>query len=116
MLLTCKIRSYIFSAENEKEAYLKGCKKLAKYMTSKKYKNISFKIDRKDNDTFIFTLFTNLDLTKDKNQFCVLCKQYHTSFFVNEEYNCSRCNLNTFLKREEKKIRVSKNFYNSKIE
>ncbi len=116
MLLTYKIRSYIFSAENEKDAYLKGCKKLAKYMASKKYSNLSFKIERSGKNTFIFSIFANIDLKTDKEKFCSLCKEYHCSFFVNEEYNCSRCNLRSFFEREHEKMKVSKSYFKKKLE
>lgn len=108
-----KIQTFAVKAENEKEAYVKGCKKLAKYMASKKYKNLSVRIRRSESDQniFLFTFYTNTDLAEMKRTFCKLCKEYHSSFFVNEEYNCSRCNLNTFLSRVESKARVSKNFY-----
>ena len=39
--IALKICSYKFHAFSEKEAYLEGCKKLAKFMASKKYQNIT---------------------------------------------------------------------------
>lgn len=113
MEVAMKIQTFAVKAKTEKEAYIKGCKKLAKYMASKKYTNLSVRI-RRSNDNpgiFLFTFYTNSDLSEQKKKFCKLCKEYHSSFFVNEEYNCNRCNLNTFLSRVESKERISKNFY-----
>lgn len=113
MEVAMKIQTLAVKAQNEKEAYLKGCKKFAKFIASRKYTNISVRVRRLEQNpnVFLFTFYTNSDLTEQKKKFCKLCKEYHSSFFVNEEYNCSRCNLNTFLSRVESKERVSKNFY-----
>lgn len=117
MNLCLKVKSFYISAGSEKEAYLKGCKQLAKYLASKKYKNLSFKIERtKEENGFIFTIFSNLDLGKEQRDFCKVCREFHCNFYVNEEYNCNRCNLKSFLVRAEQKARVSKNFYNKRIE
>lgn len=113
MNLTLKVKSFVITAPTEKEAYLKGCKQLAKYMASKKYKNLTFKIERtsEDENKFVFTMFTNLDLGEEQKIFCKTCRDYHCSFFVNEDYNCSRCNLRSFLEKAEQKSRISKSFY-----
>lgn len=113
MNLTLKVKSFVIAANSEKDAYIKGCKQLAKYMASKKYKNLSFKIERTsgNENTFIFTMFTNLDLGEEQKIFCKTCRDYHCSFFVNEDYNCSRCNLRSFLEKAEQKSRISKSFY-----
>lgn len=117
MNLTNKIKSFTVKAQTEKEAYLKGCKDLAKYMASKEYQNISFKIERGvEPGTFIFTMFTNIDLSEEQRAYCKLCREFHCSFYVNEEYNCSRCNLKTFLKRAQSKAKISKNFYEKEFD
>ena len=118
MYLTCKICSFQIEAETEKEAYIKGCKKMAPYVASKKYKLISYKIERipgREN-AFEFTLFTNMDLGSDMRDFCKMCKEMHCAFYINEEYNCARCNLKTFMEREQQKARVSKSFYKKEIQ
>lgn len=113
MEITMKVKTFEFHANSEKEAYIKGCKKMAKYMASKKYKNVQFRIERSEEDenSFRFILFTSLDLGTDQRQYCKICKDFHCSFYINENYNCYRCNLKTFLKREEEKLRVSKGYY-----
>lgn len=116
MNLTAKIKSFTISADSEKEAYIKGCKNLAKYMASKKYSNLSFKIERTQvPNEFIFSMYTNIDLGEEQRKFCSICKEVHSSFYINEEYNCSRCNLRTFLTRAEEKARISKSFYRGEM-
>lgn len=116
MLLTLKVKSFLVKSDNEKEAYIDGCKKYAKYIASSKYKNLMLKVDRTSvKGEFVFTIFTNVELSGDQKNFCKMCKEIHSSFFVNEEYNCNRCNLKTFLLREEQKLRISKQFYKEKM-
>lgn len=116
MEVTMKVKSFEFQANNEKEAYIKGCKNLAKYMASKKYQNLQFRIERTEEpNTFRFILFTALDLGSDQRQYCKICKDFHCSFYINENYNCNRCNLKTFLSREEQKLRTSKSFYRREL-
>lgn len=115
MYLTNKICSFTIEANNKKEAYIKGCKKSAKYVASTEYKNISCKIERLSDNTFKFILFTNIDITDELKHYCDMCKTYHCSFFVNEEYNCARCNLRAFFDRTKKKVDISKKFYEEKV-
>ena len=116
MKLAAKIGSFISTGKNKNNAYLNGCKRLAKYTSKVKYENVSFDIEYIGDNQFKFTLFTNIDLNKDRADFCKLCKDFHCSFFINEEYNCSRCNLKSFLERETRKADVSKGYYRKMIE
>lgn len=109
--MALKICSYKFHAYSEKEAYLQGCKKLAGIMASKKYQNITTKIQHIGDNEFEFVVYTMLDIMSEQTNFCRLCKEMHHSFFINENYNCSRCNYKTFLKRMQQKLRISKGFY-----
>ena len=49
MNLSAKVKSFVIKADTEKEAYIKGCKQLARFMASKKYTNLTFKIERTEN-------------------------------------------------------------------
>lgn len=115
MLYSMKIKSFVFSGYNKKDVYLKGCKKLAKFIANPKYKNITLKVEEKDNNVFIFTLFSSIDIGREVSEYCKMCKNFHCSFYVNEEYNCSRCNLKNCMKRIKEKVGVSKMYYNSII-
>lgn len=116
MNLSAKVKSFVIKADTEKEAYIKGCKQLARFMASKKYTNLTFKIERTEiPNEFIFTMYTNIDLSEEQRKFCQLCKEYHCSFYVNEEYNCSRCNLKNFLSRARSRTEISKNFYKKEM-
>lgn len=115
MYLSNKLCSFVVSADDKKEAYIKGFKRAAKYIASPKYRNISCKIESLDDTSFLFSLYVNIDISEELLHFCNMCKTYHSSFFVNEDYNCSRCNLRTFMERLTKKANVSKKFYEEKM-
>lgn len=117
MNVTFKIASYTFTGQTEQEAYLKGCKQLAKYMASKKRRNISVKIERVQakQPTFQFVLYTNIDASAEQAEFCKVCKEIHAQFYINEHYNCDRCNMRTYLKRLQQKGNISKNFYKKEL-
>lgn len=114
MKLAMKIASKSYTASSRKEAYLKGMKDLAKYIVMD---NISVKVEKVpgQENSLVFTLFTNIDAGHEINNFCKMCREIHTAFFINEDYNCSRCNLRTFTSREEEKLRISKGFYKRKL-
>ena len=116
MLISCKVKSFVFQGESLKEAYLKGCKKLAKYIASDKLTNLTFSVERMESNNFLrFNVYTNLSLSEIQKQYCTNCKNFHCSFFINEEYNCSRCNLKNFLKRCSQKVSISKGYYKHRL-
>lgn len=117
MLISNKIFSFYVCAESEKEAYIKGCKKIARFAASRnEYQSVSVKIERDAlRGGFWFSLYADIDLSKEMQHYCKMCKEYHSSFFINEEYNCARCNLKNFMSRTKDKSKVSKNFYQEMI-
>lgn len=113
MFLSAKIKSFEVNAPTEKQAYIKGCKNLASLIASKKYTNLTFKVERskKSENTFVFSVYTNIDLNSQQKEFCKICKEFHCKFYINEEYNCSRCNMKSFLQNAESRVRISKSYY-----
>lgn len=111
MLYSMKIKSIEFNGVTKQDAYLKGCKKLAKFIASPKYDNITVKVEKGSETSFIFTLFASIDIGKEVSQYCKMCKEFHCSFYVNEEYNCARCNLKNCMQRIKGKAGVSKLYY-----
>lgn len=51
MEVTMKVKSFEFQANNEKEAYIKGCKNLAKYMASKNTRTCNSELKEQRNQT-----------------------------------------------------------------
>lgn len=66
MIIGAKIGSKSFSHPNKKEAYLKGCKYMAKFV---KYTQVYYTVEeQKESEfpTFVFTLYAIRDLTETK--------------------------------------------------
>ena len=119
MTCTAKVKSFIFSHEDAKKAYMMGCKKVAKYISKpERPANLTFSVERTKDEipTFIFTVFAKIDMGEAQRTYCKICKEMHSSFFVNEEYNCSRCNLKAYLHRVKQSSNVSKGYYKKLIE
>ncbi len=106
-----KVATFSFKATSEKEAYLMGCKKMAKIIATKKYQNLTTKIINCGDNLFQFIVYTMLDITDEQRNFCKMCKEMHCSFFINEDYNCARCNYKSFMRRMLEKLRISKSYY-----
>ena len=112
-----KIRSFTITAESEKEAYIKGCKSIAKYIANPKYKNLVTKIERaNESNTFIFTIFSNIDVGEEQKKFCKVCSETHKLFYCNDSKNCDYCTFKSFMNRVSEKCNVQKGFYKGRIE
>lgn len=107
-----KVASITYSGKNSKEAYLNGCKDLAMLLQDE---HITINIVKNKDETVTFNVFTNLNMNALQKDFCKICKDFHCSFFINEEYNCNRCNLKSYLARLKEKLNVSKGYYKSKL-
>ena len=116
MLYSVKIKSLKFTGVSKQEAYLKGCKKLAKFIVNPE--NVTVKIDNdpEDNNSIIFTLFASIALNSEISDYCKMCKEFHCSFYVNEEYNCNTCNLKNCMNRTKQKASITKLYYKHKFE
>lgn len=118
MLAAVKIASEILTGSTYEQAYLKGCKKFASFLNGD---TISMKIgkvpfEKGDEVKKVkFTFYTNLDMADLQKQFCKVCKEFHCNFYVNEEYNCSRCNLKSYLARLRSATTVSKTYCRHKL-
>ena len=86
-----------FKAKKSKDAYLKACKFVASNIISASSKvevsKVTWDIVRVSNDddlpTFRLTLYYKFDDTEFMKQTCEACKQFHKSFFINENFNYS---------------------------
>lgn len=115
MIIGAKIGSKSFSHPNKKEAYLKGCKYMAKFV---KYTQVYYTVEeQKESEfpTFVFTLYAIRDLTETKARYCTLCKEFHSSFYINEFYNCNTCSLNSFLNREKEALNISRGAFKKRM-
>ena len=104
-----------FRADNAKEAYLRACKFVASNVISEASKveatKVTWDVTKvKDDDglpTFLLTLYYKFDDTEFMKQTCEACKQFHKSFFINEDFNCSRCNKIGYEKNIQQKLSIA---------
>ena len=111
-----------FADDVPKEAYLKACAWVAKVVLSKSSKvevsNLTWKISpvsKTDLPTYRLELFVTYDEEDVNSSMCEVCKQLHSSFFSNNEFNCSKCNKEAYRKREQQKLDVGCGWYNETI-
>ena len=113
MNASVKIKSFTITSSDISKAYANGCKKIAKIS---KDKRITFNVEIINETTIKFNLYTNIDMNGMQRDFCKMCKEFHCSFYINEEYNCNRCNLKSFISRLAHTANVSKAYYKSRLE
>lgn len=109
-----------FSDEDSKEAYLKACKWVATNIISKveagsdTFWNITKKKDTRL-PTFVLDVHTMIDSVDHEKSFCGSCKEFHNSFFINEEYNCNSCKFMAFTKQIEQRLVIKKQYRKEKM-
>ena len=105
-----------FRDEDPKKAYLKASKFVASNIISKGSKvevsKVTWDVVRVDGDlpTFRLTLYYKFDDTKFMEQTCEACKQFHKSFFINENFNCNRCNKVGYEKNIVQKLMIGADY------
>ena len=108
-----------FKDEDSKKAYLKACKFVASNIISNGSKvevsKVSWDIQRVeekgDLPTFRLSLYYKFDDTQFMEQTCNACKEFHKSFFINENYNCSRCNKVGYEKNLNQKLLIGAEYF-----
>lgn len=106
-----------FKDEDPKKAYLKASKFVASNIISKGSKvevsKVTWDVVRVEGDlpTFRLTLYYKFDDTDFMKQTCEACKQFHKSFFINENFNCSRCNKVGYEKNIEQKLLIGTDYF-----
>ena len=106
-----------FKDEDSKKAYLKASKFVASNVISKGSKvevsKVTWDIVRVEGDlpTFRLTLYYKFDDTEFMKKSCDVCKEFHKSFFINENFNCSRCNKVGYEKQLEQKLLIGSEYF-----
>lgn len=108
-----------FKDEDPKQAYLKACKFVASNIISKGSKvevsKVTWDVNRVEQDgdlpTFRLSLYIKFDDTQFMEQTCNACKQFHKSFFINENFNCSRCNKVGYEKNVKQKLMIGAEYF-----
>lgn len=124
MLYIEKFYQKDFKAQSGKDAYLKACKFVAGHIISKGSKveveRVTWDVIRveEENDlpTFRLSLYYKFDDTEFMKQTCKACKEFHKSFFINEDFNCSRCNKVGYEKNIKQKLLIASEYFKKTLD
>lgn len=112
-----------FKAENAKDAYLKACKFVAGNIINKESKveasKVTWDVIRVEDEglpTFMLTLYYKFDDTEFMVSTCNACKEFHKSFFINENFNCDRCNKVGYEKALNQKLLIGSEYFKEKLD
>ena len=108
-----------FKAESMKAAYMNACKWYATNVLSKdELHNVQVEFEKKMNEQFptvVIHLFAVLSEDELRARHCSICREVHKNFFMNQHYNCNRCETNAYQKRTNDLLKVKHDYYRSLI-
>ena len=108
-----------FTAETMKEAYMKAVKWYATNVISKDELHsvqIEFeKIKGSEFPTITMHLYAVLSEDELRERYCKLCKESHSMFYMNSNYNCNRCEAKAYQTRTDDMLRVKLEYYRELI-
>lgn len=102
MLVSQVVNEICFNSYSYKESYVQAMKYLSSYV---KYDNITFKLEKqKDGKSIKLIIYYTFDEKQLAAHRCTVCKEFHHSFFINEENNCEVCRMKAY--RKELALRI----------
>ena len=108
-----------FSAETMKAAYLNACKWYATNVLSKdELHNVQVEFEKNDKGEFptvVIHLFAVLSEDQLRERYCKLCKESHSLFYMNQNFNCNRCEAKAYQQRTDDMLRVKLEYYRQLI-
>lgn len=116
MVIGARIGSKSFSDEDRNKAYKKAVKFILKLIT---WQQLQYNIKEEQTEEgykFTVSFYTVCDLNSEMNRHCSICKELHSSFFFNDNFNCNACKLKSFQHREKERLNISKNAFKKKIQ
>lgn len=114
MKLATKFFETTFEGETSREAYSEVCRWVADNVVKKDEIGETFwkieKVKTAGLPTFKLELYATLESKDLKDSLCTRCQEFHKLFYLNQQYNCDACNMVSYLKQAEEKLRVKKHF------
>ena len=108
-----KFYSTTFKGATTKDAYLKACKWVASKILSDDEisKDIVWKIIKsKDLPSVDLELYATLNDTEHVSSFCKACKEFHCLFYINQQQNCNKCNMQAYRAQAKTKGNIKKQY------
>ena len=111
-----------FKAKTPKAAYLKACKWIARYVVGKRVEadaEITYSIklveEKAGLPTYELVLRCNIDVKQVRKGFCEACEQFHHSFYINDQLNCTSCKMQAYLAQSKQKLLVKKQYRKERL-
>lgn len=121
MIIAGQFYTKEFTAVKSKDAYLKACKWVANNVVNKvtdigeTFWKIEKVVDESKKTTFKLELYYTLEVSDEIEKFCKNCKEMHKLFYINEHYNCDRCNMKTFVARIKIKMEIKEQYRKERL-
>ena len=104
-----------FSADTMKNAYMNACKWYATNVLSKdELHNVLVEFVKEKNEqlpTVTIRLSATLDENELRERYCKICRESHNLFYMNNNYNCNRCETKAYQTRTDDMLRVKLEYY-----
>lgn len=102
-----------FVAKTRKDAYFKACTWYAKNVLSNdELQDIHCEyIKDKQSPSVTICLYIAVIEDNIRVRHCQICKESHNMFFMNDKYNCDKCNLKAYQLRADQGISIKKEHY-----
>lgn len=107
-----------FTGETLSEAKTKALKWVGKYVMCKEELHDIMYHFEEDHDTpnsVVVVLFVSVNENDLMEKYCTVCKEFHKSFFINENFNCNECRARAYQKRMRETLSPKKGFYRSTL-
>lgn len=109
-----------FTADTMKSAYLKACKWYATNVLSKaELKNVQVEFEKEKDEqkspTVTIHLFAVLNEEELRERHCKICREFHSSFFINTQFNCDKCDTKAYQRRADDMIGIKVSYYKEVI-
>lgn len=105
--------------ETGKQLYARVNKWVADYIIKKVEVGETFwrvsKVSDSDLPAFKLELYALLDSEEASKNFCNRCKEFHSSFYLNQQFNCDACNYTAFKKQMKEKLQIKKEWRKSRL-
>lgn len=122
MKLAVKFFQMTFTNESKKEAYLECCMWVARNIIGKIkvemgeiMQSVTIKKDA-DLPTFILELYSTVNDEEQIKDFCNVCKEFHTCFYMNQQFNCDACNVTSYRTKMNDKLKILKLYRRNQLE
>lgn len=102
-----------FEGETLKKAYMDAAKWVStNILACEDFHNVQIEYEKRPAQNIIVVhLFAVLDEKELRERHCKICKEFHGSFFINQETNCAWCNTKSYQERTNEMIQVKRAYY-----